>query len=92
MAEATKLSPSELAAFDTLIEHVKADASFITAIVPVVTRVVPVVVRVTPVATRLTPVVIGEQVRTASVTSAKGALPGSLSADDLIELRKSLTE
>jgi hypothetical protein len=91
MADTTKLSPSELAAFDSLVEHVKADASFITAIVPAVVRIVPVVVRATPVVAQVTQAVVGEAAR-ASFAGGKGPLPGSLSADDLIALRKSLTE
>jgi len=88
MPDHIQLSKEELAGLDSLIEHVKADASFITAVVPVLVRIVPVVVRIAQV---VTPAVVGEAARLGAVQGPEAKLlQGHLSAQDLIDLRKSL--
>jgi len=92
MAEFSNLSKEELAAFDQLIEHVRADANFITAIVPAIVRATPVVVRVARV---VTPVVADLPAIKAAGVLGEGPeaklLSGKLSAHDLVEIRKSFT-
>ena len=89
MSEYVQLSKEELSGLDSLIEHVKADASFITAIVPVLVRAVPVVLRVAQV---VTPAVVGEAARLGAVQGPGAKMfQGKASAQDLIDLRKSLT-
>jgi len=88
MSEYSKLSHEEITGLDTLIEKLKADASFITAIVPVIVRVVPVVVRLAQV---VTPAIVGETSRVGALEGHEARLlQGKVSAQDLIELRKTL--
>jgi hypothetical protein len=92
MAEFSHLSKEEIAAFDQLIEHVRADPNFITAIAVVFVRIVPIAIRVARIATPIiADIPVEKRVGILGEGPEAKLLSGKLSAHDLVEFRKTLT-
>ena len=92
------LSADELKALDLIIStahsqgaHANESLNFITAIAQTIIHAVrviaPVVARVVPVVAQVTPMVVGGGMA-ASQQPPQGGLPGNITLNDLIELRR----